>query len=36
MDRENSSKMPDTTDLHSHGMTQDHIDSLSDIMRQAV
>ena len=36
MDRENSSKMPDTTDLHSHGVTQDHIDSLSDIMRQAV
>ena len=29
-------KMPVATDLQSHGVTQDQIDSLSDIMRQAV
>jgi CubicO group peptidase (beta-lactamase class C family) len=29
-------KMPTATDLHSHGVTQDHIESLAEIMRQAV
>ena len=36
MDRENSSKMLAATDLHSHGVTQDQIESLDEIMRQAV
>ncbi len=36
MDRENSSKIPDARDLHSHGVTQNHADSLDEIMRQAV
>ena len=36
MDRENSLKMPAATDLHSHGVTQDQIESLDEIMRQAV
>ena len=29
-------KMPAATDLHSHGVTQDQIESLAEIMRQAV
>ena len=36
MDRENSLKIPTAKDLHSHSVTQDQIDSLDDIMRQAV
>ena len=36
MHGENSLKIPTAKDLHSHSVTQDQIDSLDDIVRQAV